>query len=139
MVPECDDKTMDRETDEYYKWTMDLVDAGKKIGIDLNTIDYDWSRMMKAAGFENTSVHRLLVPVGTWAKDKKLKYMGACWRVVLEDGVEAVSQMLLTRVLNKTQQETDEQIARVKAALNPKLCKKLHRYYTVPYAIGQRP
>lgn len=54
--------------------------------------------MLKEAGFDDVNLTNKTVPVGTWAKDKALKRIGAVFRQqFLESGLKAYSTALFTR------------------------------------------
>ncbi|KLJ05740.1 hypothetical protein EMPG_10830 [Blastomyces silverae] len=91
---------------------------------------------MKDAGFVNVQVHKHLVPLGTWAKDKHYKTVGAYNLLQFEESLEASAVAALTRIENWSKAEVDILIAKTKQdARNPKIHSLFHFY--VVY--GQKP
>ncbi|KKZ67550.1 hypothetical protein EMCG_06784 [[Emmonsia] crescens] len=93
-------------------------------------------RWMKDAGFVNVQVHKHIVPLGTWAKDKHYKVVGAYNLLQFEESLEASAVAALTRIENWSKTEVDILIAKTKQdARNPKIHSEYHFY--VVY--GQKP
>lgn len=51
------------------------------------------------AGFVDVREQVHQIPVGSWARDKKLKQVGRYYRVALEEGLNAISMRILTQLL----------------------------------------
>jgi hypothetical protein len=91
--------------------------------------------LVSEAGFENVEFSEFRVPVGSWAKDPKLKEIGRYFRAQFVDGaVESYSLALFTRFGNWTSAEVQVLLARVRAELRQ---NKIHlysrMYVTLPY------
>ena len=84
----------------------------------------EWAEV---AGFINVQEEIIPVPIGTWAKDKRLKEIGAWNYVALLEGLEAITMRPFTAMLKWTAEEVQVLLAQVRQELkNP----KLHTSYT---------
>ncbi|KAL1656964.1 hypothetical protein SLS61_000003 [Didymella pomorum] len=72
---------------------------------------------IEEAGFINVHHDIRKVPVGPWARDKKLKQIGGIFRVNLEELLEAALLGLLVRVENWRPEEVQVFIAQIREAL----------------------
>ncbi|EEH41764.2 hypothetical protein PAAG_03685 [Paracoccidioides lutzii Pb01] len=93
-------------------------------------------KWLKDAGFVNVKVTKFIVPLGTWAKDKHYKRLGAYNLLQFEQTLEGSAMAALTRIENWTKEEVNFLIAKTKNdARNPKIHSEFHFY--VVY--GQKP
>ena len=82
---------------------------------------------VEAAGFINVQEEIIPVPIGSWAKDKRLKEIGAWNYVALLEGLEAITMRPFTAMLKWHVEEVQVLLAQVRQELkNP----KLHASYT---------
>src|SRR5689334_16634007 len=79
-----------------------------------------WAR---AAGFVNIRHKKIAIPVGPWAKDKRLKELGWLNLIQILGGLEAFSLRLLTQVLRWEPQEVEQLVSRVR---EEHMSKKMH-------------
>ncbi|KAN0122948.1 S-adenosyl-L-methionine-dependent methyltransferase [Hyaloscypha variabilis] len=111
-----------------------LYQALGKIGLDWDT-GRNLKRWVEEAGFENVEEQVLVVPIGTWPKDKHYKEIGAWHYVIKSEGLEAISLRLFTNVLGWTPEEVLVFLAKVRAELKD---KNIHAQYNYTVVIGQK-
>ncbi|KAF2137396.1 uncharacterized protein K452DRAFT_110648 [Aplosporella prunicola CBS 121167] len=90
----------------------------------------------KDAGFVNVGVQTFKVPLGPWAKDKKMKEIGMLNLMQVLEGMEAFSFRLFMSVLNWKLEEVQVFNAKVTQELKG---KTVHPYYTLYVVYGQKP
>ncbi|KAF3051989.1 hypothetical protein E8E11_010524 [Didymella keratinophila] len=83
------------------------------------------------AGFVNVHHDIRKVPVGPWARDKKLKQIGGIFRVNLEELLEAALLGLLVRVEDWRPEEVQVFIAQIREALRDKSVHLMEEFHTV--------
>ncbi|KAJ5392644.1 hypothetical protein N7509_008134 [Penicillium cosmopolitanum] len=109
---ECDDDTW--SNDSYLRtWQTEYHRITGVQGRlwDLSTC---LKELVSEAGFENVELSEFRVPMGSWAKDPKLKEIGRYFRAQFIDGaVESYSLALFTRFGNWTSAEVQVLLARV--------------------------
>ena len=76
------------------------------------------------------------VPIGSWAKNSKLKEMGRFARPMMVATVEAYTLQLFTRVLGKSLEDTHIIIANVRRELSD---PTLHMYLVYHFICGWKP
>ncbi|CCE28060.1 uncharacterized protein CPUR_01534 [Claviceps purpurea 20.1] len=87
------------------------------------------------AGFVEKRVARYKIPIGPWAKDRKLAEVGRIFREALENDMQGYTQMLWQSV-QKPEDEYHVWLATVRKAIrNP----KLHSYMMVHSVYGRKP
>ncbi|KAJ4319420.1 hypothetical protein N0V94_003924 [Neodidymelliopsis sp. IMI 364377] len=88
---------------------------------------------VEEAGFVNIHHEVRKVPVGPWAKDKKLwkKQIGGLYRVNLEELLEAALLGLLVRVENWKPEEVSVFIAQIRAALKDRSVHVMQEFHVV--------
>jgi hypothetical protein len=82
----------------FEQWGEVSLQAGDAFGKTLRIID-EAKGMMIAAGFVDVVEHRFKIPIGSWAKDPRLKVLGLYNRLQWEEGIEGWTMMLLTKFL----------------------------------------
>ncbi|OJD21936.1 hypothetical protein ACJ73_06725 [Blastomyces percursus] len=85
-------------------------------------------RWVEDAGFVNVTERCFPLPIGVWAKDKKLKGIGWWNQLQFLQGVEAWSMTLLTHVFGWKPQEAQVHVAYTR---NNARNVSIHAYYTV--------
>ncbi|KAF2141605.1 uncharacterized protein K452DRAFT_287555 [Aplosporella prunicola CBS 121167] len=90
----------------------------------------------KEAGFVNVGVHSFKLPLGPWAKDRKLKEVGMFNIMQVLDGMEAFSYRLFMSALGWSIEEVQVFIAK---AVQEIKSKNVHSYYTFYVVYGQKP
>ncbi|PSN69549.1 S-adenosyl-L-methionine-dependent methyltransferase [Corynespora cassiicola Philippines] len=91
---------------------------------------------VEAAGFTNVHHKVYKVPIGPWAKDKKLKQIGALYLINLTELLEAALLGLLTRVEGWTPEEVQVFMAQVRNDLKKKSVHIMQEFHVV---WAQRP
>lgn len=81
---------------------------------------------MIAAGFTDVVEQTLVWPTNRWPKDKKLKEIGMWTHQNLENGLEALSTALFTRVLGWSKEELDLFLVGVREEMGD---TKFHTYW----------
>ncbi|EZF71275.1 hypothetical protein H105_06480 [Trichophyton soudanense CBS 452.61] len=122
-------------THEMYINCAETTSAAEKIGQTACPGPHlaNWAR---EAGFVNVTERKMKVPIGPWAKDPKLKEIGAWNQVQAMEGMEGWSMALLTRVNGWSEQKVREHLVRLKKDY---LDTKIHAYMTAYVVYGQRP
>jgi len=77
------------------------------------------------------------VPIGPWAKDRKLKNLGLFQLEQMVDCVEPFTLALLTRVLNWSNEDTQNLMDGVRKDF--KNWRKTHLYITFHFVYGRKP
>lgn len=90
---------------------------------------------MRGAGFSNVHTKHFKLPIGPWAKDKRLKEAGLFGMVNLLEGMHGLSVKLFTDLLGYSQQELEKLVEECKEEV---LKKKVHSYYPVYVVLGQK-
>lgn len=80
---------------------------------------------MEAAGFVNVAIQALKVPVGAWAKDKRLKQAGMFLSAGMVQGVSGLSQRVFTNALGWSIEEMELLLAEVR---NEWKDRRVHSY-----------
>lgn len=96
VVPKSEDGSTSGTVFE--QWGEVSLQAGDAFGKTLRIID-EAKEMMIAAGFVDVVERRFKVPIGSWAKDLRLKELGLYNRLQWEEGIEGWTMMLLTKFL----------------------------------------
>ncbi|KLJ11905.1 hypothetical protein EMPG_12958 [Blastomyces silverae] len=129
-----DDDSMERAT-AATQYQVLCNEAAKKFGKEINVAG-KFKQMLIDAGFEDVreEIHKL--PIGSWAKDPKLKEVG---RYCLEHallGVEAYTFGFIGNVLGWTHAECQVLSAKVKAEFRD---RKNHIYVQIYFVTGKKP
>lgn len=133
-LPECSDGTMTTDNPVLYYWTH-VLKGIKALGPDPH-LPVSLKQRMKDAGFVNVSEEILFMPLGRWPKNKVLKLVGEYWRVVLLEGIEAISLGPITRGLGWKKEQVEALLPRVREGyLNP----KVHMFMPLHMVYGQKP
>lgn len=129
-----DDDTMAKDSSTK-KWNDCFLEGCNKGGRD-PCPGPKLKRYMEDAGFVNVVEEQRKFPIGTWAKDRKLKEIGAFNHTMCLEGLEAFSLGPFTRVLGWSIEEVQVLLANVRKELkNP----KVHIYTDAYYVYGQKP
>ncbi|KAF2090560.1 S-adenosyl-L-methionine-dependent methyltransferase [Saccharata proteae CBS 121410] len=91
---------------------------------------------MEEAGFKNVEGRLCKLPMGAWAKDERMKQIGAYNYVQTWEGLEAFVLAVYTRVLGWTAEEVQVFLARARQDLKR---KEVHLILNFWVAYGQRP
>ena len=96
VVAHADDGSLAGTTME--KWGPLALQGGEEFGKSFRIAE-DMKTLMEASGFVNVTCHSFRWPIGTWAKDPKLKEIGAYNRLGWEDGIEGWAMFTFTKFL----------------------------------------
>lgn len=130
----CDDKTM-KDNSWMVQWTEEMGKGATKFGKDYNVIGKQ-RRLMIDAGLINIRSQVMKVPVGAWAKDKKLKEIGRYMEVMMLKSVDSYTPALYTRILGHSIAETQVVMEHVKQEV---VDKRIHKYVNYHFVCGQKP
>lgn len=92
-----DDDSLPREG-ALEKWAGYYDQVGEKLGINFRAAEVS-CQSIKDAGFTNITERIIKVPVGTWAKDKRLKAWGAWFQYFVLQGLEGFMIRSFTEAL----------------------------------------
>ncbi|KAG6173298.1 hypothetical protein E4U51_005733 [Claviceps purpurea] len=110
-------------------------EAGKvlKCPLFVNEIQQE---VFDEAGFVDKRVLRYKIPIGPWAKDRKLADVGRFAGAAVENDLEGFTQMLWHNVLQRSENEYNMWLAAIlKAVRNP----KIHSYMMAHVVYGRKP
>jgi hypothetical protein len=91
------------------------------------------SSLVHAAGFEEVTERKIKQPLGTWAKNKKMKEMGQWTLVIMESGLEAYGLKIFTKVLGWEKEKFMNFLEGVKEDIRNKECH-MYSYSHIVYA-----
>lgn len=119
-----DDGTVS-DTNQLAKFCDDIVNAAGQVGCDLRVAP-KFEEMVRDAGFTNINREILKLPMGPWARDKRLKTIGFCHREQFLQGVAGIGMGLFTRILHWSREQVEVYLALVRRDIgNP----KIHGYW----------
>ena len=120
----CDDGTQPSDS-AVHRW-QDLWNTGiENLGLTGHCYPDIMAQQMRAVGFINVTVKRYRMPVGPWAKDKRLRQSGLFNMVGMVEGLSGLSQRTFTRGLGWTVEEMEVLLMEVR---NEWKNKKIHSY-----------
>ncbi|KAH2403498.1 hypothetical protein KXV44_006731 [Aspergillus fumigatus] len=105
------------------------------LGTTLRIVDESKQRMVDT-GFVEVVERRYKLPIGLWSKDKHLKTLGKCFRLVIEESMEMWVMYLWTQVLGLTPAEVEMTIAEMRKAVRH---PSIHGYIHVSVVHGRKP
>jgi SAM-dependent methyltransferase len=117
------------------EWDDKIKEASRSFGKDMN-LAATHKQSLIDAGFVNVNDDVYKVPIGTWAKDKKLKELGLFEAAMMLDSVEPYTLALFTRVLQYSNEQAQLWMAMVRKELKD---PKLHLYVTYHFTYGRKP
>lgn len=83
---------------EVQTWQEGLKEAAAKFGRRMD-VAVHLEKWVREANFTDVSEHKMIVPTGTWPKDKEMKTLGAYQLLNMLDAASAYGQAHFTRVL----------------------------------------
>ncbi|RMJ29068.1 Methyltransferase [Aspergillus sp. HF37] len=132
-VAYSDDDTIE-EAPYMVKWAKLLDDASIEFGKRMN-VAHLYKNWMESAGFKNVREDIYKVPLSPWAKDPKMKELGAYQQVNMLEGMETYTLALFTRVLGWSTESVQVFLSEVwKEVVN----RKLHLYGKFYFVYGQK-
>ncbi|RMJ22667.1 Methyltransferase [Aspergillus sp. HF37] len=135
IAGECfaDDDTI-KNAPSCVKWAELLEEASIKFGKRFN-IPHLYKGWMEDAGYKNVKEDIYKIPFSPWAKDRRMKELGAYQQVNLMEALEAYTLAPLTRVLGWRSEEVVAFLADVRKEL---LDRKIHLYGKLYFVYGQK-
>ncbi|KAI4594494.1 hypothetical protein KJ359_008283 [Pestalotiopsis sp. 9143b] len=131
--PQCDDGTMlpDDAVAGFYKL---VVEAFAKLGLDIHA-PCKLDKPLEAAGFTNVQCVVKKIPIGTWARDRRLRLVGHYLKLVIQDFLPALTNKPFT-ILGLNQVEREMWRTATFKALDD---MSAHRYWNFYFWSGQKP
>jgi hypothetical protein len=118
----CVDNTMKGTNFEH--WVQALNKGITALGKDFGRAPR-YKEYLLECGFVDVKERRLAWPIGSWARGKKLKMMGAWCKENMLAGIQGWSMAVLTRGLGMTRNEVELLLMGVRSDINS---RKLHIY-----------
>lgn len=117
------------------EYTTLMHEATTKLGVnaDVGSKHYGW---FKEVGFEDVEDVLITAPLGTWAKDKRLKEIGRFNMVQIVEGVTNYALGALTAGLGKPIDEVHALIAETKREIMDKKYKHYVKFHVI---YGKKP
>ncbi|KAI5787970.1 UMTA methyltransferase family protein [Pyronema domesticum] len=129
-----DDGTL--KDDSYYMQMQRLTEeASVKMGRRFNTAA-DQKQWMIDAGFVDVQEKIYILPFGPWPKNKKLKQIGFMQKQQLQDALEPYCLALFTRVLDWSNEQVADFLAKVREEIQS---GKQHSYTKAYFVYGRKP
>ncbi|CCE31636.1 uncharacterized protein CPUR_05489 [Claviceps purpurea 20.1] len=114
----------------------DLFREGRKVLNRPFIVEEQPKQALDDAGFVDQKTVRYKVPIGPWAKDRKLADVGRVARAALENDLEGYTQMIWHDVLQRSANEYQAWLTNMrKAVRNP----EVHSYMMVHVVFGRKP
>lgn len=130
----CEDGTLKRGM-PLFEWQDKMMSASKKIGASFHN-PHHYRNRMEDSGFVNVVERIYPLPIGPWAKNKKLKKLGQFQKTNLLMGLDGFSKVLFTEKLGLPTENVERFLDRVAADIvNP----KIHAYVQYFVVYGQKP
>jgi hypothetical protein len=107
------------------EFSRQALDASQKMGTPLAACA-SYADNMVAAGFENVVEKRIKLPSGPWAKDKRLKLIGAFEMDNLLRGLSGMSYRMFSKAYGWAAQQTEVYLVNVRRDLQN---MRYHTYY----------
>lgn len=101
--------------------------GGAALGKDF-TRGRRYKEVLEELGFVDVVEQRTQFPIGTWAKGKKMKTLGAWMKMDMLAGLQGMSMAIMTRGLGMTPEEVAVHLENVKTEIES---NKLHAYFPV--------
>lgn len=101
----CDDGSLDPEG-PVASWFNDLVIASNRMDRPA-ILGATLKEVYERVGFVDIHQHALKMPIGGWAKDSRLQYIGQLWEANLLAGLGAFSYQLFNRAFDRTADEIE--------------------------------
>merc|ERR1712000_243866 len=128
----CDDGTMG-DNDALEQFMQLGIRAMQTLGCRLFGAT-DIKDVLEAAGFENVQVVSIKVPVGTWAREPKLKSSGLVMKAMLDDVLEGFAAKPFA-ALGILGDERDQLLSAARASMKD---PRPHRYMVTRFCYGKK-
>jgi hypothetical protein len=117
------------------EWAYKIAEGARALGKDWHRVE-KYKEYMKEAGYVDIVETKFAWPVGTWAKDPKLKTLGIWARENFLSVLQGLSMAVMTRGLGMTPQEVEIFLAEVRAEVKT---RKVHCYAPMTFVYGRKP
>ncbi|KIW49607.1 hypothetical protein PV05_11274 [Exophiala xenobiotica] len=117
------------------EWIHEVDRASAMFGKRLN-IAHLHRQWMIDAGFEGVTEMVRKIPIGSWAKDPKLKEIGKLMRVQMIQSIPSFMLAYYTRILGYSMERTEVTMALVKREFSD---RSLHLYLRWHFVYGRKP
>jgi hypothetical protein len=132
--PHCQDGTMKADNLVLEYWQL-MMEALAQMSVDL-FVSPLLADKMRQAGFVNVVEEILIVPIGSWPKEKHLKTVGLFWKAILLEGIQAIALGPLTRGHGWTKERVELWLVEVRKAYEN---SRTHMFMPLHVIWGQRP
>jgi hypothetical protein len=120
----CDDGSAPYDSG-LMEFSRQALNASRIMGTPLDACA-SYADYMTSAGFENVTERRIKVPSGPWAKEKRLKLIGAFEMDNLLRGVSGMSYRMFSKAFGWTSQQTEVFLVNVRRDIQN---LRYHTYY----------
>jgi hypothetical protein len=121
----CVDDTMTGTALE--RWINLVTAAASALGKDWTRVR-QYKAYMEESGFEDVVEKRVVWPIGTWARGKRMKMLGMWCKEDLLAGLQAMSMAVMTRGLGMTPEEVELLLVDVRKDINS---QRIHAYVSM--------
>ncbi|RSL59567.1 hypothetical protein CEP54_007261 [Fusarium duplospermum] len=129
-----DDGTAEKATNAQ-SWLKTLLEGTAKFGKSLECA-VNWKEKIEAAGFVDVQQEIRKLPIGSWAKDPKLKEIGRFQGIQQIQAVESYSPRIFSTVLGWKEEEVQAFVAKVRKDLKD---PSIHLYLPIYFIWGKKP
>ncbi|KAJ0119612.1 methyltransferase domain-containing protein [Diaporthe amygdali] len=135
--PRSDDNTLTDTTPYAFRDFCYYVQMGvANLGLDLHMINR-LPAAMRAAGFDDVTEARHKLPIGRWARDRKMRQKGIWFlRMILMEGLSAIAKRPLTQGLGWKAEQVEMFLVDVRKSLND---TGVHAYFPFTVVYGRKP
>ncbi|KAH8722783.1 S-adenosyl-L-methionine-dependent methyltransferase [Phaeosphaeriaceae sp. PMI808] len=120
----------------FLSWSTQQGAAGRKAGIELRTSVQFLTTGLTRAGFVDARVFEFKLPIGPWAKQKRLRDAGLLQLSAMLEGIEGLSLKLYTFYAGWSLEELKVLLAKVRTELKDPGC---HAYWPVIVVYARKP
>ncbi|KAH0566179.1 hypothetical protein GP486_000432 [Trichoglossum hirsutum] len=117
-----------------YRWVYDLIEASTLAGRD-PCPGPKLEGWVREAGYQNVHHHKFILPVGPWPKDFTLKQVGAWNLMQIDEGLEAFSLRLFTRIFGWSISDIHVMLAHARNDLRDKSIHAQFDLLVLPFPI----
>ncbi|KAL8810401.1 MAG: hypothetical protein Q9223_002469 [Gallowayella weberi] len=141
---ECQEISVEARTDDnslpensaLTAWCKNQVEAMAKIGMELTVTGDKIKKQMLDAGFVDVVVKEFKIPIGQWAKDSKMREIGAFQLVAMLEGIGGLTMALWTRFLGWKKEDVEDELVKVRREMQS---KSVHSYWPTYAVYGRKP
>lgn len=101
----------------YKQWADLFYEAGDAMGRDFRFDEDKMAKWGRDAGFRNIVTKTYKLPHGTWARDRRLKEMGAYVALYMDLSLDGFALYPIGEVLGWSKTEVDVLVARMRGAI----------------------